>query len=50
MFLISNGLNILLFKGFHDALHSLNRLTSINFHLPIDISVRRFVNNQDLIE
>ncbi|CAF4036328.1 unnamed protein product, partial [Rotaria sp. Silwood2] len=36
--------------GFHDALHSLDRLTSIDFHLPINVSVRRFMNNRDLIE
>ncbi|UJR14993.1 hypothetical protein I4U23_001970 [Adineta vaga] len=36
--------------GFNDALHSLDRLTSIDFHLPINISVRRFMNNRDLIE
>ncbi|CAF1317465.1 unnamed protein product [Rotaria sordida] len=36
--------------GFHDALHSLDRLTSIEFHLPINVSVRRFMNNRDLIE
>ncbi|CAF0733315.1 unnamed protein product [Adineta steineri] len=36
--------------GFNDALHSLNRLTSIDFHLPINMSVRRFINNRDLIE
>jgi len=36
--------------GFNDALHSLDRLTSIDFHLPINVSVRRFANNRDLIE
>jgi len=36
--------------GFNDALHSLDCLTSIKFHLPIDVSVRRFINTQDLIE
>ncbi|CAF0843460.1 unnamed protein product [Didymodactylos carnosus] len=36
--------------GFNDALHALDRLTSIEFHLPVDISVRRFVNIKDLYE
>ncbi|CAF3038730.1 unnamed protein product [Rotaria socialis] len=36
--------------GFNDALHSLDRLTSIDFRLPINTSVRRFINNRDLIE
>ncbi|CAF0812220.1 unnamed protein product [Adineta ricciae] len=36
--------------GFNDALHSLDRLTSIDFRLPVNISVRRFMNNRDLIE
>lgn len=36
--------------GFNDALHSLDRLSSINFHLPVNVSVRRFLNNRDLIE
>ncbi|CAF1200939.1 unnamed protein product [Rotaria sp. Silwood1] len=36
--------------GFNDALHSLDRLTSIDFNLPINTSVRRFMNNRDLIE
>ncbi|CAF3052113.1 unnamed protein product [Rotaria socialis] len=36
--------------GFNDALHSLDRLKSIDFRLPINISVRRFMNNKDLIE
>lgn len=36
--------------GFNDALHSLDRLNLIDFHLPINISVRRFMNNKDLIE
>ena len=36
--------------GFNDALHSLNRLSAVDFHLPIDTSVRRFVHNEDLIE
>jgi hypothetical protein len=38
------------FSGFNDALHSLDRLNSVEFHLPINISVRRFMNNKDLIE
>jgi len=38
------------YSGFNDALHSLDRLTSIDFRLPINISVRRFMNNKDLIE
>ncbi|CAF2070529.1 unnamed protein product [Rotaria magnacalcarata] len=36
--------------GFNDALHSLDRLTSIDFRLPIDTSVRRFINHRDIIE
>ncbi|CAF0803057.1 unnamed protein product [Rotaria sordida] len=36
--------------GFNDALHSLDRLTSIDFDLPINTSIRRFMNNRDLIE
>ena len=36
--------------GFNDALHSLTRLSSIDFRLPVDLAVRRFVSNQDLIE
>ncbi len=52
--LVVNEINILLLKkttkGFNDALHSLDRLTPIDFHLPIDVSVRRFMNNRDLIE
>ncbi|CAF0808345.1 unnamed protein product [Adineta ricciae] len=36
--------------GFNDALHSLSRLSSIDFRLPVDLAVRRFVSNQDLIE
>ena len=41
---------IFLIKGFNDALHSLDRLSSVEFHLPINVSVRRFMNNRDLIE
>ncbi|UJR31683.1 hypothetical protein I4U23_019164 [Adineta vaga] len=36
--------------GFSDALHSLDRLNEIDFHLPIDLSVRRFMSSRDLIE
>ncbi|CAF3872768.1 unnamed protein product [Adineta steineri] len=36
--------------GFNDALHSLDRLATVDFHLPINVSVRRFMNNRDLIE
>lgn len=51
VFLIFRNEFVCLFeKGFNDALHSLDRLTSIDFHLPTNISIRRFMNNKDLIE
>ena len=48
--LIRSADMIAIYSGFNDALHSLDRLTAVDFHLPINMSVRRFMNNRDLIE
>lgn len=35
------------FTGFQDAFHTLDRLTSYKFDLPVDLAVRQFQNIKD---
>jgi len=37
----------LLFPGFEDCFHSLDRLTQFKFDLPVDLAVRQFQNIKD---
>lgn len=38
---------LLLQIGFQDAFHTLDRLTSYKFDLPVDLAVRQFQNIKD---
>lgn len=38
---------LLLQTGFQDAFHTLDRLTSYKFDLPVDLAVRQFQNIKD---
>jgi len=38
---------LLLFLGFQDAFHTLDRLTNYKFDLPVDLAVRQFQNIKD---
>lgn len=35
------------FPGFQDAFHTLDRLTTVNFDLPVDLAVQQFQNIKD---
>jgi len=36
--------------GFEDALRSLDKLSAINFDLPIDLAIRQFQNIKDVFQ